>query len=604
MSSLLDAAEAYASRGWPVFPVGPDKRPLTEHGFKDATTDDAVIVRLWTAKPDAGIGVPVPPGCFVLDVDPRNGGDGTLAGLVLLHDPLPATVRALTGGGGEHLWFRLPSGWRGKLPAKIGPGLDIRAGSKAYVVVPPSPHLSGHRYSWLRDPEEENIAVAPPWLMSLLASPEATTRGTGVAPFSRLVAGVPEGERDETIFRYACDLRRRFTPRDEAEVLVLAVARKCRPPFPDSDALIKLEQAWKFPAGEKKEAPKAVSAKKGLNMICAEDMAEEKIEWLWSFRIPKRSLSFVSGDPGLGKSHIAVDLAARLSSGSEWPDSGRPVPGATLFLSSEDGFADVLRPRLRIAGADLARIGFLTGKAKPEVPEVEFLINLHEDLAAIEAALPEWEERLGLPIRLLIVDPFLNHLGVPGREEEVRPLLARLAAFLRRTQLAAIGIRHLNKTAEKALLYRPGGLMAFTGAGRAEYIVGKDPHDETRRIFASIKSSLAVEQGSLAYQIVGSDEDSAISMIRWLGPTTTTAEEVVAADNEKNTSQRKKAETMLLELLGEGRDLPTADVLKRAAEEGIGRDSVYSASRALGVTKKPSAFGKGWVWSLTVDQSS
>ena len=64
-----------------------------------------------------------------------------------------------------------------------------------------------------------------------------------------------------------------------------------------------------------------------------------------------------------------------------------------------------------------------------------------------------------------------------------------------------IGIRHMNKAQEKALIYRGGGSIAFTGAARAEYIIGKDPEDEEekRRVFARIKGNLSVEPAALAF---------------------------------------------------------------------------------------------------------
>lgn len=266
----------------------------------------------------------------------------------------------------------------------------------------------------------------------------------------------------------------------------------------------------------------------------------------------------------------------------------------------------MLRPRLRVTGADLNRIGFLTGKYKSDNPTVEFLLNLKDDLSAIETALPKWEAELGLPIRMIVVDPFLNHLGSvnPNKEGEVRPLLAELAAFLRRTGLALLGIRHLNKSQDKAILYRAGGSIAFTGAARAEYLVGKDPDNPERRIFAHLKGNLAVEPVGLAYKITGSEPDAAVSILTWLGTTETSACDVINPPQDSVSGggpQKVKAKTMLLGLLGDGRDVPVSEVKAKAEELGIGRNSLYSAARDIGASKHPSAFRKGWVWSLTED---
>src|SRR5215211_2791427 len=134
---LASAALHYSRAGWPIFPVG-DKAPLTPRGFHDATTDAAVVEAWWREHPDAGIGLPTGNGTVVLDVDPREGGDDTLHELESRHGELPATVEALTGGGGRHLYFHSGELIRNSA-GKVGPGLDVR-GDGGYVVVPPSPH--------------------------------------------------------------------------------------------------------------------------------------------------------------------------------------------------------------------------------------------------------------------------------------------------------------------------------------------------------------------------------------------------------------------------------------------------------------------------------
>ena len=80
---LKDKALRLALTGWRVFPCGPDKTPLTSHGFKDAT--DAVNqVEAWArewASDGALIGLALPDDWLVVDIDPRVGGDATVRAL-------------------------------------------------------------------------------------------------------------------------------------------------------------------------------------------------------------------------------------------------------------------------------------------------------------------------------------------------------------------------------------------------------------------------------------------------------------------------------------------------------------------------------------------
>ena len=78
MANFADAALPLAAGGWPVFPLGQDKKPRTMHGFKDATKDAAQIAAWSEQWPDALVGVPTgkASGVFVLDVDVKNSKDG------------------------------------------------------------------------------------------------------------------------------------------------------------------------------------------------------------------------------------------------------------------------------------------------------------------------------------------------------------------------------------------------------------------------------------------------------------------------------------------------------------------------------------------------
>jgi hypothetical protein len=187
MSTLLDAALGYAARGIPVYPIHwprpstggaslgcscprggscdrPAKHPLVWHGVNDATTDPGQLERWWRRWPQANIGLATGIVFDALDVDGP-------AGLAVLRQHVPtASPRhpgplVATGGGGWHAWFA-PTGLGNRPPQGLA-HVDWR-GRGGCVLAPPSRHISGGRYRWLRIPDQAPLPEVPAALRALL----------------------------------------------------------------------------------------------------------------------------------------------------------------------------------------------------------------------------------------------------------------------------------------------------------------------------------------------------------------------------------------------------------------------------------------------------
>jgi len=192
-AEAIALAQTWARLGVPAFPValawddgkrGINKRPLTDHGFRDATTDQAVIVRQFNARSPRpgeawGVGLwPGPADRVVLDVDVKDGqhGDDTYAALADEHGPWPDTPRVLTPSGGWHDWYTKPLGVHIGNP-DLAPGVEVRADA-GYVIAP------GTRSPWGDWAIEEStsggaVAPLPAWTLERLASTNGGGGGKG-----------------------------------------------------------------------------------------------------------------------------------------------------------------------------------------------------------------------------------------------------------------------------------------------------------------------------------------------------------------------------------------------------------------------------------------
>lgn len=271
-----------------------------------------------------------------------------------------------------------------------------------------------------------------------------------------------------------------------------------------------LKQATKGPRLSPRDRYDAINdaiarVKSGGLGVALSGVRETRVEWLWVNRIPRGKITTIDSDPGLGKSTLSIELAAHVSRGKPFHD-GSPCPEAgVLLLSGEDDPADTIKPRLRLAGGDQARVIFL-GPSVGELPDV----------------LPKIEEIVvRSKIGLVVIDPlesFLSDNIDPNKNADLRRVLGSLAGMAERTRAAVVVIGHLNKRQGDSPLYRSGGSIARVAAARAAYAIARDPDDTSRRVIARLKCNLVPETvADLAFRLLAIPGED-VGRIEWCDP--------------------------------------------------------------------------------------
>jgi hypothetical protein len=254
----------------------------------------------------------------------------------------------------------------------------------------------------------------------------------------------------------------------------------------------------------------------------ANKVPAEPLPWLWPGRIPLGTLTLLVGDPGLGKSLLAADLAARVSAPQPWPDQPNPFPypAGVVFASPEDSAAETVLPRLAASGANLNHISLLAGVTrKPSYlhvhPSVAALYPpgyRFDDPARAEAAplrLPDHADHLEQAIRahdhprLVVLDPLAALLS-PAAQANPAPLLASLGDIAHRKGVAILAIGHLTKGRSHRMLYRLRGSLSFAAAARTVVLLSADPDHPDRRIVTPLKSVYGPLPPPLAFRIASS----------------------------------------------------------------------------------------------------
>ena len=325
------------------------------------------------------------------------------------------------------------------------------------------------------------------------------------------------------------------------------------------------------------------------------DVKPEKVSWLWHAHIPLGKLTVLDGDPGLGKSTITVDIAARLSTAQEMPDGSRgdlDAPSSTILITAEDGLGDTVQPRALAAGADLNYIHAITGVVTSE-GSTDWQMPDH--LNELEALVNE------KTAKLIIIDPLMAMLSAnvnTYRDQDIRRVLRGLAELADRSGAAVVVVRHLTKSSGANGLYRGSGSIGIIGAARSGLLVAHNPDDEDTCIMASTKSNLAEMPPAIAYRLVPHNDTS---KVEWLGTTDHKVADILQVTDPEERSALEDAEEWLSGILA-FEPVPATTIFKTAAAVGYSAITIRRAKSKLGVVAKQE--GRQWIWSLPTTTES
>lgn len=345
---------------------------------------------------------------------------------------------------------------------------------------------------------------------------------------------------------------------------------------------------------------KANPKEAGPVLVCLADVEPREIKWLWPGRVPLGRITLLVGRPGEGKSFLTTDMAARITTGTPWPDLSECPIGSVILVSAEDDPGDTIRPRLDAHNADVRKVHLLSAVRRigedGQAHEVLFTLA---DVAALEAALKALPD-----CRLIVVDPIGSFLGGDTdahRDNEVRGVLAPVAKLAEKYGPAVLVVAHRRKSAGSIADDLALGSRAFTGIARAVWHLTRDTDNKARRLLLPGKNNLAPEGDGLAFAIVGDP-----AAVVWeADPVAMSADDALAQENNAGEESkpgpepeaRSHAAEWLRELLKAG-PMESGKIKEEGKAAGYAWRTLHRAKDELGIRPYRERFGGNWIWKL------
>jgi putative DNA primase/helicase len=549
------------ARTYPVFPCDPiSKRPLTEHGFQEASQEPSRIRRWWRTYPEALVGVPTgtASGLVAIDVDP----DGRQ--WLTDHQGRLGAHRLHGTRRGKHLLYRMNGQTIRNSAGVVAEGVDVR-GEGGYVIWWPA-----HGGVAIGEPGE-----LPGWLERVLCKSQVTkiTNGNGHRKPEDWPEEVQEGQRNEWLSKRAYSLVKAGWGEEKILADLRALnAYYCKPPLSDKQLNTIVRGKRKFVA--------STDDARALVMQMSE-IEEEEVDWLWKGFLARNKVHVIAGAGATMKSTLTLSMAATVTRGGKWPDGTRCPRGNVILWTGEDDLGDTVKPRFRFAGGDQDRCTVLTG-VRDEEGERAF--DPAQDLGMLERVCAQLGE-----VSLIIIDPIVVIVQKDNNSvSDVRRALMPLMHLAKKYHAVILGIQHFNKGSKgKDPVERITGSGAWSQAPRIVLatapIVDGEGQDPTKYVFTCVKTFAKKQHGGFEY---GFEEEAKTEVARivWGQHLEGTGLHIIseAEGSDDGESKLGIAKRFLRGLLARG-SVSNWDIDKQREEAGISGITLKRAKEELGI---------------------
>jgi len=336
------------------------------------------------------------------------------------------------------------------------------------------------------------------------------------------------------------------------------------------------------------------------------------VPWLWHGVMPTHMSTAITGDAGQGKSLVAVDMAARVSSGLPFPVYDKPSPtvcGHVFYVTSEGVPEMILVPRLMAAGADLSKITIIEGMYLKK--DNFSMFDITQNLPHLECRAQDFPD-----LKLIIVDPIASFLPErinPNQTNAVRQAMDRISNLAYKLGIAAPTVMHFNKSSGGRAIHKTSGSGQFEASVKMSWsVIRREDDPRNVRVLVPQKSNISGCDKSLSFSIhpvefpapeyPGEIIDTAKIIY---GDHVDEDPETLISPPIENDNHVASARRFLSLKLAEGTTLYAKPLIDEAEEQGVPKWALYKAKDRMGILHdKEGTFQGRTFWYQSRDKQS